>query len=174
MQRHLPYAAVAVAILLTACAGPSKNTNHATPASFEPPPSSYVHLAKAGAATPTGDTIVIGVDTHSELEENDGVIALGFQLSYGLASREIQAAALETTGSGLTVDDPIRFATSDDELQDALNVTAQRNPDWSPAVSRLYRGPDRDYVMLVEFKSPAGMKPLYFDVTEWAKGFTPS
>lgn len=174
MRRHLRYAAIAVAMLLAACAAPSRNTNHATPPSFEPPPSNYVHLAKAASATSTGDTIVIGVDTHSKLEGNDGAIALGFQLSYALAAREIHASALETTGSGLSVDDPIRIVNADDQQRDALNVMAHRNPDWIPAIGHLFRGPQRDYVMLVEFKSPTGVTPLYFDVTEWAKGWTPS
>ena len=139
---------------------------------LEPPPSDYVALAQAEVAS--GDTLVVGVDNHPELDENDGAIALGFQLSYALALRDVHAAALATTGSGLTVEDPVRIADAEDELGGALNVIAQRNPDWQPTIGHLYRGPKRVYIMLVEFKSPTGVKPLYFDVTEWAAGFTPS
>lgn len=166
-------AALAATLFLAACAASSKSGTSGAPTSFEPPPSNYVHLAKAAGATPTGDTLVIGVDSHSELEENDGAIALGFQLSYALAVRDIHAVALETSGSGLSVADPIRIASTEDEQRDALNVMAQRHPDWIPVIAHLFRGPRRNYVMLVEFTSPAGMTPLYFEMTEWAKGWTP-
>lgn len=162
----------AVAVLLAACAGPSGSSDRAKPAAFEPPPSNYVHLART--AVVQGDTLVIGADDHAELEENDGVVALGFQLSYGMGLRDVQPVARQSTGSGLAVDDPIRIASAEDELKDALDLMAHRNPDWTPTIGHLYRGPDDDYIMLVEFKSAAGVKPLYFDVTEWAQGFMPS
>ncbi len=172
MEICLRGAVFALAILLAACAGPSGSSNRAKPVAFEPPPSSYVHLARTTVVP--GDTLVIGVDDHAELGENDGIVALGFQLSYGMALRDVQAVALQSTGSGFAVDDPIRIASSEDELKDALNLMAHRNPDWTPTIGHLYRSPDDDYLMLVEYKSATGVTPLYFDVTEWAQGFMPS
>jgi spore maturation protein CgeB len=77
----------------------------------------------------------------------------------------------------LSVKNPIVFSppvSADAEVQSAANLIANRAPDRRNIVGRLFRSPDRRYLLLIEFETAAGANALYFDITNWAKDRTKS
>jgi hypothetical protein len=105
--------------------------------------------------------------------EEDEMIPFTFgHQFYWAVWTEFESEGISIFGDGLTVESPIDFYSpveADDELRSAINAVRIRVPDCRNIVGRLYRGPDRRYLLLVEFDSAVGPNALYVDVTNWAR-----
>jgi len=169
MTRVLPALLVALCIGLCGCAQSGGGAGTSVPRAADPP-SDYVVVGSVQANE--GKDIQAGVN----MQAGDPTLSATFGIFFIGAMGDARPLHPGTTGSGLSVRDPIVFAPPVEprqELDTAAGWLKGRYPDGRASTAWLLRSPgDREsatYLLLVHFATGAGGGAVYFDLTRWAR-----
>lgn len=162
-------------LAMTACSSPNPHDTGCRPQRAAMPPADYVHISSADVSD--SKTIQIGVNTDLiGSDEADAALSLHFGVHFPNAGLE-EGRRSRDNWRWLERQEPDRVlaaGAADAEVQSAANLIANLAPDRRNMVGRLFRSPDRRYLLLIEFEMAAGANALYFDITNWAKDRTES
>jgi hypothetical protein len=157
-------ALVAMSLLTAACAQTGQPAVHAPK-----PPADFVFIGSGDTSRDKKIVVKMNFDL-KESNDPDGKLMLPFGMLFGGAIRGAEPTSNSATGTGLTHNDPIVFdaVAEEAELDAVANYLATKFPDPRNVKGRLYRSPERRYLVWVNFDTRANSNALYFDVTKWA------